>query len=156
MILAVSVAFIGCQKGQDTIKIGLAAVQTGSDAQIGATMLYGSQIAIDEWNAKGGVLGKKIETISRSMTRAIPKKANTVAHNLVDDGVVAVLGHLNSNCTIPASIVYNEGKILQITPGSTNPKYTEQGFPDAFRICGRDWPAYVDRLRPPSCAISSS
>jgi len=51
-----------------------------------------------------------------------------VAHNLVDDGVVAVLGHLNSNCTIPASIVYNDGKVLQITPGSTNPKYTEQGL----------------------------
>ena len=137
VVLMVGVALVGCQKGHDTIKIGLAAVQSGSDAQIGATMLYGSQIAIDEWNAKGGVLGKQIETISLD-DEGNPQKANTVAHNLVDDGVVAVLGHLNSNCTIPASIVYNEGKVLQITPGSTNPKYTEQGFPGAFRICGRD------------------
>ena len=135
--LVAGAALVGCQKGQDTIKIGLAAVQSGSDAQIGATMLYGSQIAIDEWNARGGVLGKQIETISLD-DEGNAQKANTVAHNLVDDGVVAVLGHLNSNCTIPASIVYNEGKVLQITPGSTNPKYTEQGFPDAFRICGRD------------------
>jgi len=135
--LVVGVALVGCQKGQDTIKIGLAAVQSGADAQIGATMLYGSQIAIDEWNAKGGVLGKQIESISLD-DEGNPQKANTVAHNLVDDGVVAVLGHLNSNCTIPASIVYNDGKIVQITPGSTNPKYTEQGFPNAFRICGRD------------------
>jgi branched-chain amino acid transport system substrate-binding protein len=137
LVLAVGAALVGCQKGQDTIKIGLAAVQSGSDAQIGATMLYGSQIAIDEWNAKGGVLGKQIDTISLD-DEGNAQKANTVAHNLVDDGVVAVLGHLNSNCTIPASIVYNEGKVLQITPGSTNPKYTEQGFPYAFRICGRD------------------
>ena len=136
-VLVVGVAFVGCQKSPDTIKVGLAAVQSGSDAQIGATMLYGSQIAIDEWNAKGGVLGKQIETISLD-DEGNAQKANTVAHNLVDDGVVAVLGHLNSNCTIPASIVYNEGKVLQITPGSTNPKYTEQGFPYAFRICGRD------------------
>jgi branched-chain amino acid transport system substrate-binding protein len=137
VVLVVGAALAGCQKGQDTIKVGLAAVQSGSDAQIGATMLDGSQIAIDEWNAKGGVLGKQIETISLD-DEGNAQKANTVAHNLVDDGVVAVLGHLNSNCTIPASIVYNEGKILQITPGSTNPKYTEQGFPYAFRICGRD------------------
>jgi branched-chain amino acid transport system substrate-binding protein len=137
VVLLVGVALVGCQKGANTIKIGLAAVQSGSDAQIGATMLYGSQIAIDEWNAKGGVLGKQIESISLD-DEGNPQKANTVAHNLVDDGVVAVLGHLNSNCTIPASIVYNDAKIIQITPGSTNPKYTEQGFPGAFRICGRD------------------
>jgi branched-chain amino acid transport system substrate-binding protein len=137
VVVLIGVALVGCQKAPDTIKIGLAAVQSGSDAQIGLTMLQGSQIAIDEWNAKGGVLGKQIETISLD-DEGDPQKANTVAHNLVDDGVVAVLGHLNSNCTIPASIVYNDAKILQISPGSTNPKYTEQGFPDAFRICGRD------------------
>jgi branched-chain amino acid transport system substrate-binding protein len=137
VLLVVGVSLVGCQKAPDTIKVGLAAVQSGSDAQIGATMLYGSQIAIDEWNAKGGVLGKHIDTISLD-DEGNAQKANTVAHNLVDDGVVAVLGHLNSNCTIPASIVYNAGKVLQITPGSTNPKYTEQGFPYAFRICGRD------------------
>jgi branched-chain amino acid transport system substrate-binding protein len=137
LVLLAALANVGCQKQADTIKVGLAAVQSGSDAQIGSTMLYGSQIAIDEWNAKGGVLGKQIETISLD-DEGNAQKANTVAHNLVDDGVVAVLGHLNSNCTIPASIVYNDAKILQITPGSTNPKYTEQGFADAFRICGRD------------------
>ncbi len=132
-----AVALVGCGKPADTIKIGLAAVQSGSDAQIGATMLYGSQIAIDEWNAKGGVLGKHIETISLD-DEANPQKANTIAHSLVDSGVIAVLGHLNSNCSLPASIVYNDAKIIQITPGSTNPKYTDQGFPYAFRVCGRD------------------
>ena len=135
-ILAAAALF-GCGKNADTIKIGLAAVQSGSDAQIGLTMLNGAQVAIDDWNAKGGVLGKKIETISLD-DEAKPDKAVNVAQSLVDDGVVAVIGHLNSNCTIPASRVYSDGKVIQITPGSTNPQYTEQGFPYAFRICGRD------------------
>jgi len=135
--LVLAVAFTGCQKSENKIRIGLAAVQSGPDAQIGLTMLNGAQIAIDEWNEKGGVLGKKIATISLD-DEGKPDKAVTVAQSLVDDGVVAVIGHLNSNCTIPASRVYNEGNIIQITPGSTNPQYTEQGFPHAFRICGRD------------------
>jgi branched-chain amino acid transport system substrate-binding protein len=137
VVFAVATILAGCQKSAPTIKIGLAAVQSGGDAQIGLTMVQGSQIAIDEWNAKGGVLGKKIETISLD-DEANPQKATTVAHNLVDDGVVAVLGHLNSSCTIPASKVYNDAKVIQISPGSTNPLYTEQGFPYAFRVCGRD------------------
>ena len=134
---ALGAALAGCQKSSSTIKIGLAAVQSGGDAQIGLTMLQGSQIAIDEWNAKGGVLGKQIESISLD-DEGNPQKATTVAHNLVDDGVMAVLGHLNSNCTLPASKVYNDAKVIQISPGSTNPLYTEQGFSYAFRICGRD------------------
>ncbi|MEJ0000955.1 MAG: branched-chain amino acid ABC transporter substrate-binding protein [Verrucomicrobiota bacterium] len=127
----------GCQKSPPTIKIGLAAVQSGSDAQIGLNMLQGSQIAIDEWNARGGVLGQKIESISLD-DEANPQKAITVANTLVHSGVVAVLGHFNSGCTIPASRVYNDARVIQISPGSTNPLYTEQGFPYAFRICGRD------------------
>jgi branched-chain amino acid transport system substrate-binding protein len=138
--LIIAVALVGCQQGSQapaTIKIGLPAVQSGSDAAIGATMLNGSQIAIDEWNAKGGLLGKQIEAIPMD-DEGKPDKAVNVAQTLVSDGVVGVLGHLNSNCTIPASRVYNDAKIVQISPGSTNPQYTEQGFPYAFRVCGRD------------------
>ena len=128
----------GGKSGSDnTIKIGLAGAQTGSDGEIGLSMLNGSKVAIDEWNAKGGVLGKKIETIALD-DEASGQKAVTVAQSLVDAGVVAVIGHFNSGCTIPASGVYNAAKIVEISPGSTNPQYTEQGFPYAFRICGRD------------------
>jgi branched-chain amino acid transport system substrate-binding protein len=142
IVLAVSVALTGCQKAGDaqapaTIKIGLAGAQTGSDGEIGLSMLNGSKVAIDEWNAKGGVLGKKIETISLD-DEASGQKAVTVAQSLIDAGVVAVIGHFNSGCTIPASRIYNDAKIVEISPGSTNPQYTEQGFPYAFRICGRD------------------
>ncbi len=127
----------GSKQAPDTIKIGLVGAQSGSDAQIGISMLNGSKIAIDEWNAKGGVLGKQIEPIVFDDEGKSDKAVN-VAQQLVDDGVAAVIGHFNSGCTIPASRVYNDGKVLEISPGSTNPQYTEQGFPDAFRICGRD------------------
>ena len=86
---ALSGLFSGTARAADTIKIGLAAVQSGSDAQIGLTMVQGSQVAIDEWNAKGGVLGRKIESISLD-DEGKPDKAVTVAQTLVDDGVVAV------------------------------------------------------------------
>jgi branched-chain amino acid transport system substrate-binding protein len=142
VVLLASAALTGCQKSGEasapaTIKIGLAGAQTGSDGEIGLCMLNGSKIAIDEWNAKGGVLGKKIETISLD-DEASGQKAVTVAQSLIDAGVVAVIGHFNSGCTIPASRLYNDAKIVEISPGSTNPQYTEQGFPYAFRICGRD------------------
>ncbi len=144
MILT-GVALVGCQKASDqaaapaptTIKIGLAGAQTGSDGQIGLSMLNGSQIAIDEWNAKGGVLGKKIETVVLD-DEASAQKAVTVAQSLIDSGVVAVIGHFNSSCSIAASQHYNDAKIIEISPGSTNPTYTDQGFPYTFRVCGRD------------------
>jgi branched-chain amino acid transport system substrate-binding protein len=139
--IASVLALAGCGGGskQDstTINIGLVGAQSGSDAQIGLSMLNGSKIAIDEWNAKGGVLGKKINPIVLD-DEGNPAKAVNVAQTLVDAGVVAVIGHFNSGCTIPASRVYNDAKVLEISPGSTNPQYTEQGFADAFRICGRD------------------
>ena len=140
----VALAIVGCGKSGDnaapapaTIKIGLAGAQTGSDGEIGLSMLNGSKVAIDEWNAKGGVLGKKIEVLTQD-DEASGQKAVTVAQSLIDAGVVAVIGHFNSGCTIPASRLYNDAKVLEISPGSTNPQYTEQGFPYAFRICGRD------------------
>ena len=128
----------GCGKsGPDTIKVGLAGVLTGGDGQIGASMLNGSQIAIDEWNAKGGVLGKQIEPVVID-DGGSGQQAVSSAQSLIDAGVVAVIGHFNSSCTIPASRLYNGANIIEISPGSTNPQYTEQGYPHAFRICGRD------------------
>ncbi len=139
------VVLTGCGKGgdaggqasADTIKIGLAGVRQGGDGQIGISMMNGSQIAIDEWNAKGGVLGKQIDPKVID-DGGSGQQAVSAAQSLIDAGVAAVIGHFNSSCTIPASRLYNDAKILEISPGSTNPQYTEQGFPYAFRICGRD------------------
>ena len=130
-------ALSGCEKKVETIKIGLAGVQTGPDGEIGTAPIRGSQIAIDEWNAKGGVLGRRIEAVVRD-DQGLPNQAVAVAQELVSAGVVAVIGHFNSGCTIPASEVYHQADIVEITPASTNPKVTERGFPQTFRLCGRD------------------
>jgi len=136
--LLIPVLLAGCTKNSDdSIKIGLAGVQTGPDGALGVSAVNGSQIAIEEWNEKGGVLGKKIVAVSRD-DEGKPDKAVTVAQELVSDGVFAVAGHFNSGCTIPASAIYNDHKVLCITPGSTNPAVTDRGFKSMFRICGRD------------------
>ncbi|MBV9464089.1 MAG: branched-chain amino acid ABC transporter substrate-binding protein, partial [Verrucomicrobiae bacterium] len=136
--LAALVILIGsCKPQANTLKIGLAGVRTGADGQIGSTMFDGAQIAIDEWNAKGGVLGKKVDPVSRD-DEGKPNQAVAVAQELIAEGVVAVIGHFNSGCTIPASEIYNQNHILQITPASTNPQVTERGFKTIFRNCGRD------------------
>jgi branched-chain amino acid transport system substrate-binding protein len=136
VLLAASLLAV-CQKSESTLKIGLAGVQTGPDGQIGSTMIYGSQVAIDEWNEKGGLLGKKIEAVVRD-DEGKPNQAVAVAHEIVSQGAVGVLGHFNSGCSIPASEIYSQGGLVQITPGSTNPKVTERGIGTLFRIVGRD------------------
>ena len=100
LTVACAVALTGCAKKKDSITLGLAGAQTGSDAQIGTSMLNGSQIAIDEWNAKGGVLGKHIDTIVLD-DEGKSDKAVTIAQTLSDDGVAAVIGHFNSNLHDP-------------------------------------------------------
>lgn len=137
LFLALALTLTACSKKGDTVRIGLAAVQTGTDGQFGSKMLQGSQIAIDEWNARGGVAGKKIESISRD-DEGKPNQAVAVAHELVARKVIAIIGHFNSGCTLPSSTIYAQGGILQITPGSSNPQVTEQGIPTVFRTCGRD------------------
>jgi branched-chain amino acid transport system substrate-binding protein len=119
------------------IKIGAAGQLTGSEAVFGADMLNGVKLAVEEWNTKGGVLGKKIELVAGD-DQAEPRQAVTVANKFVADGVAGVVGHFNSSCSIPASEVYNKAGIPQISHASTNPKLTDQGFTGVFRVCGRD------------------
>jgi branched-chain amino acid transport system substrate-binding protein len=136
-LAATLLAMASCQKKEDTIKIGLTGVQTGPDAAIGTAPINGSKLAIEEWNAKGGLLGKQIEMVVRD-DEGKPKTATAVAQELISAGVAAVVGHFNSGCSIPASEIYNQAGVVQITPASTNPQLTERGFQNTFRICGRD------------------
>ena len=128
---------IGCAKKEDVIKIGTAGPFTGDQARIGNDMKNGVELAVSEWNAKGGVLGKKIVLLSED-DRHDPKEAVAVANKLVSLDVVGVIGHLNSSCTKPASRIYNEKSVPMITPASTNPEITKQGYNNVFRTCGRD------------------
>lgn len=140
-LVCLCLAAVACTKksGNEaaTIKIGAAGQLTGPEAVFGADMLNGVKLAVEEWNAKGGVLGKKVEIVPGD-DQAEPRQAVAVANKLVNEGVVGVVGHFNSSCSIPASEVYSKAGIPQISHASTNPKLTEQGFENVFRVCGRD------------------
>lgn len=137
IILCFCLVSFGCQKKEAVIKIGIAGPMTGDQAKMGTDFKNGVSIAVEEWNNRGGVLGKKIEIVV-SDDQHDPKQAVSVANKMVNDGVVGVIGHFNSNCSIPASDVYNRAGIPMISPGSTNPQFTEKGYKGVFRVCGRD------------------
>lgn len=121
----------------ETVKIATAGPMTGQYASFGQQMKAGAEMAVKDINAAGGVLGKKIELIIGD-DACDPKQAVAVANKVVGDGVVFMAGHFCSGSSIPASKVYEEEGIVQISPASTNPKLTDEGGPNVFRVCGRD------------------
>jgi branched-chain amino acid transport system substrate-binding protein len=123
--------------GGATVKIGVAGPITGGQAKNGQDLKEGTMLAVEDWNAKGGVLGRKIELLVKD-DEASDKNATTVAQALVDAGVVGVVGHFNSGCTIPASEKYHGAGIVTITPASTNVFVTDRKYADVFRVAGRD------------------
>src|SRR5574340_276862 len=126
--------------GEVVVKIGAIQPLTGPQAHLGKDNENGTRMAIDDANAKGASIGGKkvrFELISED-DQADPKTATIVAQKLVDARVNGVIGHLNSGTTIPASKIYFDAGIVQISPSATNPKYTEQGFKTAFRVMPND------------------
>ena len=97
----------------------------------------GAEMAVEDLNAKGGVLGQRVELIVGD-DFCDPDQAVALARKLVSDGVVFVAGHWCSHSSIPASKVYEEAEILMITPGSASAKLTDEGGPNVFRVYGRD------------------
>jgi branched-chain amino acid transport system substrate-binding protein len=136
-IAAIVVLALTRAHAASTIKLGVAGPLTGDQGAFGQEIKNGVIIAVEEWNTKGGVLGKKIEIVWGD-DQHDPKQAVAVANKFVNEGVVGVIGHFNSSCSIPASTIYHEGKVVQITPASTNPQFTERGFWNLFRTIGRD------------------
>ncbi|MFN3821626.1 MAG: branched-chain amino acid ABC transporter substrate-binding protein, partial [bacterium] len=128
---------VSCQRQVDVIRIASVAPMTGESAKMGEDISRAVQLAVDEWNERGGVLGKKIELLIGD-DRADPKDAVSVASRMVAQGVIGIVGHYNSSCTIPASNIYNEAGIVMITPASTNPMVTDRRYYTIFRTCGRD------------------
>jgi branched-chain amino acid transport system substrate-binding protein len=125
----------------EVIKIGHVAPLTGGIAHLGKDNENGAKLAADEINAAGGIkVGDKTYTIQvlGEDDKADPKEGTLAAQKLVDAGVVAVVGHLNSGTTIPASKIYADASLAQVSPSATNPKYTEQGFKTAFRVVAND------------------
>lgn len=121
------------------IVIATVGPMTGSNASFGEQMRRGAEMAVKDINAKGGVLGRKLR-LEVGDDACDPKQAVAVANQLASRGVVFIAGHYCSGSSIPASEVYADEGILQISPASTNPVLTERGakFKNVFRVCGRD------------------
>ena len=123
-----------------TVKIGSASPLSGTGAHQGKDIENGARMAIDDLNAKGvSIGGRKIQFVLQAEDDgADPKMGTAAAQKLVDDKVVAVVGHLNSGTTVPASKIYNSAGIPQISPAATTPLYTRQGYKTAFRVVASD------------------
>lgn len=135
LALGFAVALAGTAQAQ--VKMGVSGPFTGANAAFGAQMKNGVEQAVADINAAGGILGKKIELTAGDDT-SDPRQGVSVANKFAADGVKFVVGHFNSGVTMPTSEVYQENGMLVITPASTNPKITERGMWNVFRVCGRD------------------
>ena len=134
------VSLAGCGNGEDsnTTPIAIVGPVTGQYASFGAQMQNGGELAVEDINAAGGVLGKQIE-LEIGDDACDPKQAVAVANQMIGSGVVLVAGHYCSGSSIPASKVYAESDTVQISPASTNPAFTDdRAGPNIYRVCGRD------------------
>jgi branched-chain amino acid transport system substrate-binding protein len=120
-----------------SIKIGVPVPLSGGNAKMGDDIAKAATLAAEEVNARGGVLGSKIEIISFD-DACDAQQSVTAAHKLLDAGVVAVAGGYCSSAAIPASAVYHDAGVAFVADASSNPKLTDQGFENVFRVIGRD------------------
>jgi len=138
---AIAAAFAaGNAASQEVVKIGHVGPSSGASAHLGKDNENGAKMAVEELNAKGfKINGKAVKFVLQTEDDgADPKQGTAAAQKLVDAKVNGVIGHLNSGTTIPASKIYFEAGIPQISPSATNPQYTKQKFNTAFRVVAND------------------
>ena len=138
--LGATVMIAGCGGGdsEKTIPVAVVGPVTGQYASFGAQMKNGGEMAVADINAAGGVLGKTLD-LSIGDDACDPKQAVAVANQMTGAGVKLVTGHYCSGSSIPASKVYAESDMVQISPASTNPTFTDdRAGPNIYRVCGRD------------------
>jgi branched-chain amino acid transport system substrate-binding protein len=141
-IVAAAAAFVaGAANAQDlVVKIGHVGPTSGSIAHLGKDNENGARMAIDALNAKGVTIGgkkAKFELLAED-DAADPKQGTAAAQKLVDSKVNGVIGHLNSGTSIPASKIYSDAGVPQISPSATNPKFTRNGYKTTFRVVADD------------------
>jgi len=136
--VAASALFATAGMASADIVIATAGPMTGQYASFGAQMQAGAEMAVADINAAGGVLGEQL-VLRVGDDACDARQAVSVANQLVGQGAVFVAGHFCSGSSIPASAVYDEEGVVQISPASTNPAFTdERPGPGIFRTCGRD------------------
>jgi len=140
-VLATAVLMAGTSYAQElVVKIGHVAPTSGAIAHLGKDNENGARMAIEELNAKGVTIGgkkAKFELLAED-DAADPKQGTAAAQKLVDAKVNGVIGHLNSGTSIPASKIYSDAGIPQISPSATNPKFTRNGYKTTFRVVADD------------------
>jgi branched-chain amino acid transport system substrate-binding protein len=136
-VTAVSAAALCATSVQADIRIATAGPMTGVYAWAGERYQRGAELAVANLNAKGGVLGQRVELIVGD-DFCDAAQAEALARKFASDGVLFVAGHWCSHASIPASKVYEEADILMIAPGSASALLTDEGGPNVFRVCGRD------------------
>ena len=138
--LALAGAALAAHGADAIVRIGSAAPVSGPGAHLGKDTENGARMAIADLNAKGfTIAGKKVTLVLVAEDDGSdPKQGTAVAQKLVDARVAAVLGHLNSGTSVPASKIYHAAGIPQITPSATTPSYTQQGYKSAFRMVAND------------------
>lgn len=140
LALATLITATGANAQELLVKIGHVGPTSGAIAHLGKDNENGARMAIDELNLKGMMIGgkkAKFELLPED-DAGDPKQGTAAAQKLVDANVSGVIGHLNSGTSIPASRIYSDAEVPQISPSSTNPKYTRQGFKTTFRVVADD------------------
>ncbi len=135
--LAVCAGLVLAPAAHADVKLGAAGPLTGSIAAFGTQMKTGVEQAVNDINAAGGINGQKIVLLVAD-DGGKPEQGVAAANKLITDGATFVIGHVNSGISIAASSDYAEAGVLQISPASTNPAYTERKLWNTFRTAGRD------------------
>ncbi|MBQ5941335.1 branched-chain amino acid ABC transporter substrate-binding protein [Massilia sp. AB1] len=138
--LALAMTVAGSALAQQVVKIGHVSPVSGPNAHLGKDNENAARMAIDELTAKGFTInGQKVKfQLLAEDDGSDPKQGTAVAQKLVDARVNGIVGHLNSGTTVPASKIYHDAGLVQISPATTAPQYTKQGFPGAFRVVAND------------------
>ena len=136
LALGASFALSASAFAQD-ITIAVAGPMTGGESAFGRQMKNGAEMAVADLNAAGGLLGKKL-ALDVEDDACDPKQARSIAEKIGSAKIPFVAGHYCSSSSIPASEAYADGNVLQITPASTNPLFTERKLWNVARVCGRD------------------
>src|SRR5947207_9011091 len=136
LAISASLALSSAAFAQD-VTIAVAGPMTGTESAFGRQMKNGAEMAVADINAAGGVGGKKL-ALNVEDDACDPKQARSIAEKIAGAKIPFVAGHYCSSSSIPASEAYADGNVLQITPASTNPLFTDRKLWNVARMCGRD------------------
>ena len=138
VLAAVPAGWDAVAQGKGTIKIATQSPLSGGQAALGEGIKLGAQLALDRFKGNLEKQGFKVELVPFD-DQAKPDVGVANARNIIaDKDILVVIGHLNSGVAIPSSEVYKEVNLAMVSPANTNPTITDRGYPNVYRVCGRD------------------